>query len=109
MWYQRYIALDQLKSYLTGKTQSIRLNNTSSNQTNVTIGVPQGTILGPLFFIIYVNELLIKLPLNLISYADDMIILCSGKSLEVVQDSLNAILEIVGDWLLTNELSLNIN
>ena len=55
------------------------------------------------------NELLIKLPLNLISYADDTIILCSGKFCEAVQDSINAILEIVGDWLLTFELSLNNN
>ena len=50
-----------------------------------------------------------KLPLNLISYAYDLIVLCSGESWKVVQDFMNTILEIVGDWLLTNELSLNVN
>ena len=50
-----------------------------------------------------------KLPLNLISYADDMIVLCSGESWQTVQDTMNAILETVGDWLLSNELSLNVN
>ena len=104
----RGLALDLIISYLNDRTQSVRLKNISSNNSKVTIGVPQGTILGPLFFIVYINELLKLLPQNLISYADDTVILYTGNTWNEVQNNMNASLDIVGDWLASNQLSLNV-
>ena len=101
----RGLALDLIKSYLNDRMQSVRLNYINSNNCKVTIGVPQGTILGPLFFIVYINELLKLLPQNLISYADDTVILYSGNSWDEVQNKMNNSLDIVGEWSANNQLS----
>ena len=103
----RGLALNLLSSYLTDRTQSAKIDNKKSNSYNVTMGVPQGTILGPLLFILYINELLKLLPSNLVSYADDTVIIFSGNSWKEVQDKMNSTLEVVGDWLSSNQLSLN--
>jgi len=66
------IPLDLIKSYLSNRTQYVDLNDSISDTLPITCGVPQGSTLGPLFFIIYVNDL----PNNtdsfkIIIYADD--------------------------------------
>lgn len=72
-------------------------------------GVPQGTILGPLLFLIYINDLYNLLPKNSIhSYADDTVIMCSEKSWEKTTAQMNNYLSIVEEWLIENQLSLNI-
>ena len=53
----RGIALEWIKDYLLNRKQYVVYNNTKSNISSVEIGVPQGSILGPLLFLIYVNEL----------------------------------------------------
>ena len=94
---------------MTDRTQSVKLNNVKSYDCKVTIGVPQGTILGPLLLILYINELLKLLSTNIISYADDMVIVHSGNSWNEVQSSMNGSLSIVGECLASNQLSLNIS
>lgn len=69
-----------IESYLSNRKQKVRIGNTESEYNEIDTGVPQGTILGPIFFILYVNDLLIKLPGNVISYADDTAIIVSGKT-----------------------------
>jgi hypothetical protein len=100
--------LDLLKNYLTNRMQCVKVNNNISESMNVTIGVPQGTILGPLLFILYINDMFNFIPDNsLVSYADDTAILCSGKNWEEVQIKVTEWLEIINSWLCMNQLSMN--
>ena len=102
----RVSTLKLIKSYFESRKQYVRIIDVCSNVENIEIGVPQGTILGPLFFIVYINDMLSLLP-NIISYADDTVILCAQKSWcktqEVMQESIN----ILNHWLSINYLSLN--
>ena len=65
-----------MKSYLLDRQQKVRLQNESSDCGEITTGVPQRTILGPLLFILYINDLLRYMPKdNILSYVDDTVLL----------------------------------
>ena len=97
------------ESYLFGRSQKCSVNGTLSNSSGVTCGVPQGSSLGPLLFLVYINDL----PNCLNSstprmFADDTNISYSADSLEQLQNVMNSELKNLNDWLITNKLSLNI-
>ena len=86
----RGIALEWIKDYLLNRKQYVVYNNTKSNISSVEIGVPQGSILGPLLFLIYVNELPnISSTLSCIQFADDTSIFIRGRSLPKITSILN--------------------
>ena len=98
-----------MKSYLLNRQQKVRFQNESSDYGKITTGVPQGTILGPLLFILYINDLLRDMPKdNILSYADDTVLIVSEDSWSAAQDNMNKLLNNVADWLGLNKLSLNI-
>jgi ribonuclease P/MRP protein subunit RPP40 len=104
----RGVANKWVESYLEGRTQFCTFNNSTSNYTKVTCGVPQGSILGPLLFLIYVNDLgTIFNSLKTILFADDSNLVATGKTLLDVEQSLNSEIPVLVDWLRTNRLSLN--
>lgn len=97
----RGITLHLFESYLSDRLQMVRLNNqTLSDQQKIKIGIPQGTVLGPILFVLYINSLL-KLSINglTISYADDTALVVSGDSWEDVKTKTIDCLTKVKIWL----------
>ena len=86
----RDISLKWFFSYLTGRTQYTSLNNTSSDVKSITCGVPQGSVLGPLLFLIYINDLPnISKKLKFYLFADDTNIFYESNDLVNLQKILN--------------------
>ena len=85
-------------------------NGTKSFHKRVTCGVPQGSILGPLFFLAYMNDIYnaSQLLYNIL-YADDTCIYLSGNELSKLIKSMNSEIKLISDWLKANKLTLNID
>jgi len=102
-------ALHWFKSYLSGRTQGVKYNDVLSSQRAIDIGVPQGSILGPLLFIIYINDLPNVVPkLKSVIFADDTTLFLSGKDLSEIECELNSELKKLSQWFESNKLSINI-
>ena len=96
------------ESYLCDRSQYVVYNNQQSMTHPIKCGVPQGSILGPLLLMIYVNDIgnISNLLFN-IMYADDTSVLLSGKHLNDLICLLNKELDLLSIWLNSNKLSLN--
>ena len=97
-----------LRSYLTDRYQYTLINNIASDLELVEYGVPQGSCLGPLLFLIFINDMpLSSLKLIIKLFADDSLLFLNGKSLEEVQNTLNEELPKIEKWFLSNKLTIN--
>lgn len=103
----RGIALNLIKSYLNNRQHAVKCGDTSSDFAFINIGVPQGSILGPLLFLIYINDLLEVSPL-ICSYADDTVIFAIENDWIKAQSVMNNSLSRLGEWFITNKLTLNL-
>ena len=102
-------ALNWFKSYLSNRQQYVTINGTDSCPRNITYGVPQGSILGPLLFVIYINDLPhISNLANFILYADDANIIITGNTEGEVQVKLLEIASLLIKWVDSNGLALNL-
>jgi len=102
-------ALKWIRSYLTGRTQFVQYNGISSDYDNITCGVPQGSILGPLFFILYINDIVNVCSKTLpILFADDTNMFIAGNDIDLMIRTMNIELDNVVKWLHANKLSLNV-
>ena len=101
---------DWFKSYLQNRRQIFTVGKTQSDPASVTCGVPQGSIMGPLLFLCYVNDMVISIDSNckLLLYADDSTILFSHKDPDVIASKLGKVSESCSSWLVDNKLSLHL-
>lgn len=102
-------AYDIIVSYLSNRKQRVKINGTVSSYKDIGIGVPQGTILGPLLFLLYINDLLDDMPKDsVIAYADDTAVISSDETWDRAINKMNKYLETVAEWLIMNKLTLNV-
>jgi hypothetical protein len=93
---------------LTGREQRVEVNGTMSSPRKITCGVPQGSILGPLLFLLYVNDMKSAVRCKLLLYADDSVLLVSDKSVKSIEKILIEELHNINKWLVENKLSLHL-
>lgn len=104
----RGTCLSLIKSYLHNRLQYTEISHARSNFGQIKYGVPQGSILGPLLFLLYINDI-VNLPFtpDIILYADDTNVFFSGRDLALLERQTNLWLENLSIWLNTNKLNLN--
>ena len=95
-------------SYLSDRQKLVDVSGTFSSDDKIRCGVSQGSILGPLLFSIYVNDMSSAVENKLLLYADDSAILVADKNISTVETLLQRELEVVSDWLIDNKLSLHL-
>ena len=95
-------------SYLANRTQCVAVNGVKSPFRSSAVGVPQGSILAPLLFSLYINDLPDTCPdINIQMYADDAVIFTHGSNSDITSNKLNSAMARVQDWLNNNCLLLN--
>ena len=105
----RGMALDWFVSYLENRKQFVTYNGVKSSPKTISCGVPQGSILGPILFLLYINDLaLICKNTHPFLFADDTNLFIKGNDLCTMTNALNKELEEISIWLKVNKLSLNI-
>ena len=103
-------AVKWFKSYLTNRKQSVRIGKSQSTYRDCNIGVPQGSILGPILFSLYINDLPSVCPtVSIQMYADDTVLYTHAKNKQLAADRLNEAMVHVSDWLRSSCLHLNTN
>ena len=94
-------------SYLTGRHQAVWIDHCYSSFLPCNVGVPQGSNLGPLFFLIFFNDLPFTLQCDIEAYADDSTISATGKDVETIGDILTGNCAKVSRWMGENKFKLN--
>jgi hypothetical protein len=103
-----------VKSYLDGRYQNVILsqnNGIESTWEKIKLGVPQGSTVGPIFFLIYTNDLpnLASIGTKILLYADDTSIIVTSPNLENFETKINNIFGDINNWFKLNQLILNYN
>lgn len=101
--------LSWLSSYLKNRQQFVQIGDVASELLKVLCGVPQGSILGPVLFILYINDISnVSKLLEFIMFADDTNIFCSGDNIVELCDNVSSELTNLEKWFALNKLSLNL-
>jgi hypothetical protein len=100
-------ALDWFKSYLQDRKQKTIVNKIESKWEKIKIGVPQGSVLGPILFIIYTNDLFVNINNKLVIYADDTTAIIKHRNLKELAKNCEETANNLNNWFKTNGLSMN--
>ena len=99
-----------LRSYLTERFQRVKIGDTFSDWTRINKGVPQGSVLGPLLFNIFINDLMyISRSSEINAYADHTQLFTSGHDPVTIHHSMQADLQSASEWFQSNGMSLNVD
>ena len=98
-------SINLLQGYLSERCQYVEYNHHRSNTLSISTGVPQGSVLGPLLFLIYINDLpMVSDVFNMLMYADDATLYCNINQ-NISEIEINHELWKVSQWLAANKLS----
>ena len=102
--------MEWFKSYLSNRKEAVKIDLNQSSSQTVVSDVPQGSVLGPLLFLIYINDIYFSSPLvKCHLFADDTCIFHSSKNYSELEQELNNALKNVATWLKANKLTLNVD
>ena len=100
-------AISWFKSYLEDRYFRVNIDNNLSDKARLTCGVPQGSILGPLIFLIYANDMPQAVKCDLYLYADDSCLVYTGKNIKLIEKELDENFNSLCDWFVENKLSIH--
>ena len=103
----RDTAFDWFKTYLAGRKQKVEINGSLSSELPIDISVIQGSILGPILFLCYINDFYRATSLFSVLFADDTTCLAKDKNLNVLIKYVNTELQKVANWFLANKMAVN--
>ena len=102
--------INQSINYLSNRYQFVSINNTSSSFLRIECGVPQGSIFGPILFILYINDLpRVSTKLKFLLYADDTNILYENTDANAIIKTINMEMQKIMEWFKSNKLHINVN
>ena len=106
----RGVVNNLLQTYLQTRYHSVEINNRMSKNILIKHGVPQGSVLGPLLFLIYINDLHNAIAHSKVfHFADDTSLIYPNTSLKMINKHVNHDLSLLSNWLRSNKISLNVN
>ena len=105
----RGVSNDWFKSYLSNHSQYVSINGYESYLAAINFGVPHGSVLGPLLFLLYINDLNQAIKFCKVHhFTDDTYLLCHSNSIKKLNKLVNADLKHLVNWLNANKISLNV-
>ena len=100
-------SISWFKSYFENRYFKVNIDNYYSEKEKLSCGVPQGSILDPLMFLIYINDMVQAVDCDLFLFADDACIVYTGKDIIDIENNLNKNFNSICDWLVDNRLSIH--
>ena len=97
-----------LRNYLENREQNVRINKMESDINIMEYGIPQGTVIGLLLFILYINDLY-NTKCKIFSFADDTAIIFEAKNWDQLSSIIASEMPIIQDWFCNNSLTVNVD